>query len=166
MKRLEEQESKTSNTENTEEQPVTSRELLELIREMSAGRGQQMQYIEEGKTYFISKEEVQGLLNETVQDLVDAELKAMLSEGGGVSKELRHLIDHRLKTLFSGGEPVAETAHAGPGRGRKGKTHKKFSASLEESLFNRVKSLPGQFSGHLTRALEGYLSVVEEKTEN
>ena len=87
----------------------------------------------------------------------------MLSEEGSFSKELAHLVDHRLKTLFSGGEPVVQTAHAGPGRGKRGKTHKKFSASLEESLFERVKSLPGQFSGHLSNALEAYLSVVEEK---
>ena len=48
----------------------------------------------------------------------------------------------------------------------KGKTHKKFSASLEESLFDRVKSLPGQFSGHLSNALEAYLAVMEEKKED
>ena len=46
------------------EQPVTSRDLLELLKEIVSGREQQMQYIEEGKTYFISKEEVQELLEE------------------------------------------------------------------------------------------------------
>jgi hypothetical protein len=90
----------------------------------------------------------------------------MLSEGGSFSKEITHLVDQRLKTLFSGGELPSETAHAGPGRGKKGKTHKKFSASLEESLFERAKSLPGQFSGHLSNALEAYLAVMEEKAED
>ncbi len=163
MKHLEEQ--KTSHTELTDEQPVSSRDLLELLKEMGAGR-QQMRIIQEGKTYFISKEEVQELLDETVQERIDAELKTMLSEEGGVSQDLARLIDKRLKTLFSGGEVVVKTAHAGPGRGRKGKTHKKFSASLEESLFDRVKSLPGQFSGHLSNALEAYLAVMEEKKED
>ena len=46
---------------------------------------------------------------------------------------------------------------------KRGKTHKKFSASLEESLFDRVKSLPGQFSGHLSNALEAYLAVMEDE---
>jgi len=164
-KRIEEQESKTRHTEHTDEQPVSSRDLLELIKEMGAGR-LQMMHIEEERKDFPSREEVEQLIEEKVQDRIAAELKTMLSEEGGVSRDLARLIDKRLKTLFSGGEPVVQTAHAGPGRGRKGKTHKKFSASLEESLFDRVKSLPGQFSGHLTNALEAYLSVVEEKTED
>ena len=50
-----------------------------------------------------------------------------------------------------------------PVEGRKGKTHKKFSASLEENLFNRVKSLPGQFSRHLANALSTYLSVMKRR---
>ena len=49
------------------------------------------------------------------------------------------LVDQRLRTIFSSDEPVVKTAHAGPGRGKKGKTHKKFSASLEEGLFERAK---------------------------
>jgi len=163
MKHLEEQQ--TSHTEHTDEQPVSSRDLLELIKEMGAGR-QQMRIIEEERIDSPSREEVRQLIEETVQDRIDAELKTMLSEEGGVSQDLARLIDHRLKTLFSGGEPVVKTAHAGPGRGRKGKTHKKFSASLEESLFDRVKSLPGQFSGHLSNALEAYLAVMEEKTDD
>jgi hypothetical protein len=162
-KRLEEQESKTSHTEHTEEQPVTSRELLELIKEMSARREQQMQYIEEKKEYRMSREDIQQWIEESVQGRVESELKAMLAEEGSFSRQLTCLVDQRLRDLFSGGEPVVKTDHAGPGRGRKGKTHKKFSASLEESLFERVKSLPGQFSGHLSNALEAYLSVVKEK---
>jgi len=161
-KRLEEQESKTSHTEHTEEQPVTSRELLELIKEMSARREQQMQFIEEKKEYRMSREEIEELIEDSVQGKVESELKAMLAEEGSFSRQLAHLVDDRLKTLFSGGEPVPQTPHAGPGRGKRGKTHKKFSASLEESLFERVKSLPGQFSGHLANALQAYLAVVEE----
>ncbi len=158
-KRLEEQESKTSHTQHTDEQPITSRDLLELLRELGAGR-LQMMHIEEERKDYPSREEVLHLLEEKVEEKVDTELKVMLSEEGSFSRELTHLIDQRLKSLFSGGEPVVQTPHAGPGRGWKGKTHKKFSASLEESLFNRVKSLPGQFSGHLSNALEAYLAVM------
>lgn len=168
MKRLErrlEEQQKTSHTEHTDEQPVTTRDLLELLKEITGGRLQMMHIEEErgGKKGYLGREEVLQLLEDTVQERVETELRTMLSEEGSFSKELAHLVDHRLKTLFSGGEPVVQTAHAGPGRGKRGKTHKKFSASLEESLFERVKSLPGQFSGHLSNALEAYLSVVEEK---
>lgn len=159
--RLEEQESKTSHTEHTEEQPVTTRDLLELLKEFGARR--EMRFIEENKEYDMSREEVHELIEKSVEDRVDAELKSMLSEEGSFSRQISRLVDDRLRSLFSGGEPVPQTAHAGPGRGKRGKTHKKFSASLEESLFERVKSLPGQFSGHLSNALEAYLAVVEEK---
>lgn len=161
MKHLEEQQ-KSSHTEHTDEQPITSRDLLELLKEMGAGR-QQMMHIEEERKDYPSREEVQELIEGIVEEKVEAELKSMLTPEGSFSGELSHLVDRRLKTLFSGGEPVVQTAHPGPGRGKKGRTHKKFSASLEESLFERVKSLPGQFSGHLSNALEAYLAVMEEK---
>lgn len=122
-----------------------------------------MQFVEEKKEYYLSRQEILALLDDKVEEKVDYELKTMLAEGGSFSAELTRLVDQRLKILFSPAEPVAQTPHAGPGRGRKGKTHKKFSASLEESLFERVKSLPGQFSGHLSNALDAYLAVMEKK---
>lgn len=155
------EEQKTSHTEHTEEQPVTTRDLLELLREITSRREQEMRYIEEKKEYYLSREEIQELIEEKVQEKVDSELKVMVSDEGGFSHELARLIDRRLRSRFAGGEPVPTTAQPGPGRGRKGKTHKKFSASLEEGLFERVKSLPGQFSAHLANALEAYLAVVE-----
>ena len=100
------EESKTSHTEPTDEQPVTSRDLLELLREITSRREQQMKFIEEKKEYDVSKEEIQQLIEETVGDRVDTELKSMLSAEGSFAKELAHLIDRRLKTLFSGGESV------------------------------------------------------------
>ena len=163
-RRLEEQERETSHTGiEIGEQPVTTRDLLELLKEFMTRREQEMQFVEEKKEYYPSRQEIQELIEKSVEDRVEAELKSMLSEQGSFSRQLALLVDDRLKTLFSGGEPVTQAPHAGPGRGRKGKTHKKFSASLEESLFERVKSLPGQFSGHLANALEAYLAVVEEK---
>ena len=124
-----------------------------------------MKFIEEKKEYDVSKEEIQQLIDQTVEDRVDSELRAMLSEGGSFSGALNHLVDRRLKSLFSPTEPVVTTPHAGPGRGKRGKTHKKFSASLEETLFERVRGLPGQFSRHLANASSTYLSVMEEKKE-
>ncbi len=158
-KRIEEQELKTRHTEHTDEQPITSRDLLELIKEMGAGR-QQMMHTEEQRKDSPSREEVRQLIEDRVQETVESELKTMLSQEGSFSRELARLIDHRLKTLFSGAKPAPETTHAGPGRGKKGKTHKKFSASLESDLYNRVKSLPGMFSQHLANSLEAYLVVM------
>ena len=161
-KRLEELNSTTIHTGI--DRLVTSRDLLDAIKEMNAERGRQMQFIEEKRTYLTSLEDIRQFVEDSVQDRIDAELKTMLSEGGSFSKELGQLVDQRLKALFSGLEPVTR-AQAGPGRGKRGKTHKKFSASLEESLFVRVRNLPGQFSGHLANALSTYLAVVEVKKE-
>ena len=159
---IEEQKSKTSHTGiDAEEHSVTSRDLLELLKDITSRREQQMQYVEENKEYLLSREDIVTLLEEKVQEKVDYELKTILAEGGSFSAQLTRLVDQRLKNLFSPAEPVVRSAPAGPGRGRKGKTHKKFSASLEEGLFERVKSLPGQFSGHLSNALEAYLSVMD-----
>ena len=119
-KRMEEQELKTSHTEHTDEQPVSSRDLLELIKEMGAGR-LQMMHIEDERKGFPSREEVQQLIEETVQDRIDSELKTMLSDEGGVSKDLARLIDQRLRSLFSGAKPALKTTHGGPGRGKKRK---------------------------------------------
>jgi len=161
-RRLQRQKLKDSHTGiDTEDRPFKTRNLLELLKEITSGR-EQMQVIEEKRAYYLARDEALQLIEETVQDRVEAELKSMLVPDGTFSKELSRLVDQRLKALFSGSGPVAQTTQAGPGRGKRGKTHKKFSASLEESLFGRVKSLPGQFSGHLSSALEAYLSVVGE----
>ena len=77
------------------------------------------------------------LIEEKVQEKVDTELKTMLSEEGAFSAELTRLIDQRLKALFSAGEPVVKTAHAGPGRGRKeGRLTRSFPPSLEEGPYS------------------------------
>ena len=163
-KRIEEQELKSSHTGiTTDEQSVTTRDLIELLRDLTTRREQQMELVKEQKGNYPDRDEVKQLIDEVIEDRVEAELKVMLDPEGSFAGGLTELIDQRLKSIFLSGEPVVNIPHAGPGRGRKGKTHKKFSASLEEGLFERVKSLPGQFSGHLANALEAYLSVVEEK---
>jgi hypothetical protein len=157
-KRLEAQKPKTTHTGIDTEQLVTSRDLLELLRDLSAGKGQHMQYIEEKKEYYVSREEVQQLFDELLPDKVDAELKTVL-EGEPVKTLISKMLDERLRA-YMGGITVKEQ-HSGPGRGRTGKTHKKFSASLPEDLFEEVKSLPGMFSAHLDAALRLYLKMTK-----
>jgi len=159
MKRLEKsiEEHKTSHTDSDTEQPVSSRDLLELLKEIGSGR-QQMQFIEEERRNYVAREEVKLLLEELIPDRVDAELKAML-DGEPVKTLIAQVLDERLKA-YMGGITVKEQ-HSGPGRGRSGKTHKKFSASLPEDLFEEVKSLPGMFSAHLDAALRFYLKMTK-----
>jgi hypothetical protein len=156
-RRIEEREHQTSHTAIDTEQHVTSRDLLELLKEMSDGR-LRMMHIEEERKDYVVREEVQQLLEDRVQDRVDAELKTML-EGEPVKILISGILDERLKAYMSG--ITVKEAHSGPGRGRTGKTHKKFSASLPEDLFEEVRSLPGMFSAHLDAALRLYLKTTK-----
>lgn len=157
-KRLEEQEQKTSHTGvDTEEQPVTSRDLLELLKEITSRRDQ-MIHIEEQKRNYVEREEVQQLLQELITDGVDAELRTMLN-GEPVRNLISGILDERLKGYMQ--DITVKEAHRGPGRGKLGRTHKKFSASLPEDLFAEVKSLPGMFSAHLDASLRLYLKMLK-----
>ena len=98
-----------------------------------------MQYIEEDTSNYISED--QRSIYETIEDRVDAELKTML-EGEGVRGLISELIGERLKSFFQ--DIKIKDYHRGPGRGKIGKTHRKFSASLPQDLFEEVKSLPGR----------------------
>jgi len=159
MKRLEKhiEEQKTSHTGSDTEQPVSSRDLLELLKEIGSGR-QQMQFIEEERRNYVAREEVQQLLEELIPDRVDAELRTML-EGEPVRNVISGILDERLKGYMQ--DITVREIHSGPGRGKMGRTHKKFSASLPEDLFEEVKSLPGMFSAHLDAALRLYLKMTK-----
>jgi hypothetical protein len=157
-KRIEQQELKSSHTGiDTEDQPVTSRDLLELLKELTSRRDQ-MIHIEEQKRNYIEREEVQQLLEELIPDKVDAELRTMLQ-----GQPVRNLISGILDDMLNGymQDITVKEAHRGPGRGKLGRTHKKFSASLPEDLFAEVKSLPGMFSSHLDASLRLYLKMLK-----
>ena len=159
IRRFEEREHETSHTGiSSEEQPVTSRDLLDLLKEITSKGDQQMHFIEEQRRNCVEREEVEQMLAELVQDGVDSELKTML-EGESVKNLISGILSDRLK-VYTQNITVKEH-HKGPGRGRVGKTHKKFSASLPEDLFEEVKSLPGMFSAHLDASLRLYLKMLK-----
>ena len=111
MQRLEKrlEESKTSHTERTGEQLVTSRDLLELLKEITSRR-EQMQWIEEQRRDYVGREEVRILIEESIQDRVNAELRIML-EGEPVKSLVSQVLDERLKA-YMGGITVKETHSA------------------------------------------------------
>ena len=76
-KRIEEQESKTSHT-GINEQSVTTRDLIELLRDLTTRREQQMEFVEKISRNYVEREEVKQLIDEIVEERVEAELKAML----------------------------------------------------------------------------------------
>ena len=120
-----------------------------------------MQYIEEDTTEYISEEPES--IDEVIQDRVDAELKLML-DGESVRRLVSELIDEKLKFFFQ--DIRIKDSHKGPGRGKIGKTHRKFSASLPEALFEEVKALPGLFSSHLEASLRLYLKMLKSSFQS
>lgn len=117
-----------------------------------------MKFIEEDTTDFISEENSPQSVQELVQDNIDSELKIML-DGEPVRHLISGIIDEKLRDYFQGIK--VKEHHQGPGRGKVGKTHKKFSASLPQDLFESVKALPGLFSAHLDASLRFYLKMVQ-----
>ncbi|MFH0823694.1 MAG: hypothetical protein V2B18_13175 [Pseudomonadota bacterium] len=99
---------------------------------------------------------VKTAIAEAVQDAVDRELLLMIS-GEGFTKRLDALIEARLHVLAD--QIVVRTSGAGPGRGHTGRTHRKISLSLPETLCARARELEGYFSCHVAAALELYLKL-------
>jgi len=101
-------------------------------------------------------ETASAAIEEAVRESVDAEL-AMMIKGEGFRKRIQDVVDARLQSLV--GQIAIKTSGAGPGRGYKGRTHKKISLSLPEPLYLKVRELDGFFSCHVASALELYLKL-------
>lgn len=106
-------------------------------------------------------QQIREPIQETVEEMVDQELKSML-QGESVKSLIERGIEAKLKDYMEG--ITVKEVHKGPGRGKRGRTHKKFSASLPQDLYDEVKGLPGLFSGHLSAALSLYLKIAKEKS--
>lgn len=115
-----------------------------------------MRYIEEDTSNYISED--RHFIDETIEDRVDSELKMML-EGEGVRRLISELIDEKLRLFFQ--DIRIKHYHSGPGRGKIGRTSRKFSASIPNDLFDEIKSLPGLFSSHLEAALRLYSKMLK-----
>jgi hypothetical protein len=99
---------------------------------------------------------VSTAIENAVQESVDQELTMMI-RSESFNKRVQNLIDARLQSLVS--EIALKTSGAGPGRGHKGRSHRKISLSLPEPLYLKVKELDGFFSCHVASALELYLKL-------
>lgn len=120
-----------------------------------------MQYVEEDTTDHITED--REYIHETIEDRVDAELKIML-EGESVRHLISDLIDEKLGFFFQ--DIKIKTHHCGPGRGKTGRTSRKFSASVPQDLFEEVKSLPGIFSSHLEASLNIYVKMIKTSSQS
>jgi hypothetical protein len=99
---------------------------------------------------------VKSAIQDAVQDTVDTELLLMVN-GEDFKKRIEALIDAILHSLV---ERIAiRTNGAGPGRGHKGKSHRKISLSLPEPLYLKARELDGFLSCHMASALELYLKL-------
>ena len=82
---------------------------------------------------------------------MDKELLVMIN-GDGFKKRVADLIDAQLRSLAE--EITIKVSGAGPGRGHKGRSHRKISLSLPVPLYTKARELEGFFSAHVASALE------------
>jgi hypothetical protein len=99
---------------------------------------------------------VKSAIEDAVLDILDKELLLMVN-GEGFKKRIEAIIDARLHSLVKG--ITIRTSGAGPGRGHKGRSHRKISLSLPETLYHRARELEGFLSCHVASALELYLKL-------
>jgi hypothetical protein len=109
---------------------------------------------------FLIEETISTALEGIVQDTVDKELLLMV-KGEGFEKRIQDIIDAELHSLVR--EISIKRSGAGPGRGHVGRSHRKISLSLPESLYLKARELEGFFSGHVAGALELYLRLQEKR---
>lgn len=165
-------------------------ELLELFKGSLERRDHMLAEKAKNYTYFHAVEERISLMEarleakllkrlkdevaERVTENVDDELKTMLAPGGSFERDLKALISKQLdekaqESLVSllDGIDVSYERPPGPGRGRKGKRKTaRFSATMAEETYDKMKDLPGTFSSRLTAACLLYLRALETKREH
>lgn len=112
-------------------------------------------------------------LAELVEDLVDRELKNMVTPGGSFERELKLLAGKVIEEKASGelvsliGEIGLGHYHrGGPGRGHKGLRTARFSATMDGETYSHMKDLDGTFSSHLSAACQLYLRALDSKREH
>jgi hypothetical protein len=108
-------------------------------------------------------EKVHTMMEALVSDKVSSALEELLEEGGSFQRDIEDrlsaLVQEKLSDSLSsllGGIEIKEKS-AGPGRGHKGSTVTKFSATIPEELYDAMKGMGGMFSSHLAAACELYL---------
>jgi hypothetical protein len=112
-------------------------------------------------------------LVELVEDLVDRELRSMVTPGGSFERDLKPLVVKVIEDKGSGQFvslldeiDMSHEHRGGPGRGHKGEKMARFSATMNNDIYSRMKNLKGTFSSHLTAACRLYLRVLESKREH
>jgi hypothetical protein len=138
------------------------------LRNVIKGEGGTMNQSEIGRTgrvvmesnlRFLVEETISTALEGAVQDVVDRELLLMV-EGEGFQSRIQDMIDAELRSLVQ--EIAIKRSGAGPGRGHVGRSHRKITLSLPESLYLKARELERFFTGHVTGALELYLRLQEK----
>ena len=112
-------------------------------------------------------------LVELVEDLVDQELKSMVTPGGSFERDLKLMVGKVIEEKTSdqlvsliGDIGLGHEHRGGPGRGHKGKRTARFSATMDGETYSHMKDLGGTFSSHLSAACQLYLRALESKREH
>lgn len=108
-------------------------------------------------------EKVHAVVEALILDKVNSALQELLTEGGSFQSDLEALVSQLVEIKVSDGLSSLLTGieikerSAGPGRGHKGSSVTKFSATIPVDIYDAMKELGGIFSSHLAAACQLYL---------
>jgi len=154
---------------------VSAKEVLELLKgsierrdsmlaeQLTKEQDKEYDVIREQRMEERLTEKTRALVEALVPEKVNRGLQELLEEGGSFQRDIQALVSHlvevkvsdSLSSLLSGIEIKEKSA--GPGRGHKGSSVTKFSATMPSEVYDGMKELGGIFSSHLGAACELYL---------
>ena len=113
-------------------------------------------------------EKTRALVEALVPEKVNTALQELLQEGGSLQRDIEVMVSRLvevkvsdgLSALLSGIEIKERTA--GPGRGHKGSSVTKFSATIPVEIYEAMKDMGGIFSSHLAAACQLYLRACQK----
>jgi hypothetical protein len=171
-------------TDDKSDMMISAKEVLELLKGSMERRDSMLAEQltkEHDKEYDAAREQrveerltekTRAMVEALVPDKVSGALEELLAEGGSFQRDiedrLSSLIQEKLSDSLSsllGGIEIKEKS-AGPGRGHKGSTVTKFSATIPEELYDAMKGMGGMFSSHLAAACELYLRARQKHPTN
>jgi hypothetical protein len=167
-------------TNDNSDMMVSAKEVLELLKGSIERRDSMLAEQltkEHDKEYDTEREQrmeerltekTRALVDTLVPEKVNTALQELLEEGGSFQRDIEVMVSHLVEAKVSDGLSALlsgieiKERSAGPGRGHKGSSVTKFSATIPVEIYEAMKDMGGIFSSHLAAACQLYLRACQK----